>query len=236
MGPQNGPRYRSCHLRGQKSLGPLKMSQFCARNHFESLNWPYLGIWQGRLDNTKPNLKHSCIVNLMQPVLNSFLRPLFGVGLFFGAHAKAYQGYRQLCCHPCWCLRLASLLLLVSLLLLSSLLLLAVPAVSGIPCCCWCSCCVPGVDGIFAACIPADPDIPILVGVFTYCTYCTMRHIRPSDSRAIKIVPVADRADFFNVIHSVAHTLAYVLPSMFRLERYGKRRGAYVPRLPAVPS
>ena len=28
--PQNGPRCRSCHLRGQKSLGPLEKSRFCA--------------------------------------------------------------------------------------------------------------------------------------------------------------------------------------------------------------
>ena len=28
--PQNGPCCRSCHLRGQKSLGPLEKSRFCA--------------------------------------------------------------------------------------------------------------------------------------------------------------------------------------------------------------
>jgi hypothetical protein len=29
--PQNGPRYRLCHLRGQKSLGALEKSPFCDR-------------------------------------------------------------------------------------------------------------------------------------------------------------------------------------------------------------
>jgi hypothetical protein len=84
---------------------------------------------------------------------------------------------------------LSSLLLLeagitavaLSLLQLSSLLLLAFPALSDIPCCCWCSCCIPGVAGIFAASIPADPGAPILVG-----TYCTMRHIILSDYWAIE--------------------------------------------------
>ncbi len=61
FGPLNGPRYRSCHLRGQKSLGvPQKVSILCL-DHLESLNWPHLVIWQGTIHNTTPHLQHRCI-------------------------------------------------------------------------------------------------------------------------------------------------------------------------------
>ncbi len=79
----NGPGTKSWLFEGQKSRGPLQKSRFCARDHFESLNWPHFVIWQGRIHNTKPHLQHSCIGNFMQPVLNSFLRPFFG-GVFRG--------------------------------------------------------------------------------------------------------------------------------------------------------
>jgi hypothetical protein len=82
FGPLNGTSDSEGHLRGQKSRGPLKKSRFCARDHFESLNWPHLVIWQGRIHNTKPHLQHSCIGNFMQPVLNSFLRPFLVFGLY----------------------------------------------------------------------------------------------------------------------------------------------------------
>ncbi len=62
------------------SKWPLKKSRFCARDHFESLNWPHLVIRQCRI--TKPYLQHSCIGNFMQPVLNSFLGPFLVFGLF----------------------------------------------------------------------------------------------------------------------------------------------------------
>jgi hypothetical protein len=31
------------------------------RNHLETLNWPHLVIWQGRIHNTTPHLQHRCI-------------------------------------------------------------------------------------------------------------------------------------------------------------------------------
>ncbi len=68
--PQNGPRYRSCHLRGQKSLGPLEKSRFCARDHLESLKWPHLVISKGWFPNAPPNLQHRVINSYYQLCFN----------------------------------------------------------------------------------------------------------------------------------------------------------------------
>jgi hypothetical protein len=45
--PQKGPRYRSCHLRSQKSLRPLEKSQFCAQGPFRILEMAHLVIFKG---------------------------------------------------------------------------------------------------------------------------------------------------------------------------------------------
>jgi hypothetical protein len=45
---------------GKKSRAPQKVSILC-RDHLESLNWPHLVIWQGRIHNTTPHLQHRCI-------------------------------------------------------------------------------------------------------------------------------------------------------------------------------
>ncbi len=50
-------------LRPKKSRAPQKVSILC-RDHLESLNWPHLVIWQGRIHNTTPHLKHRCINSL----------------------------------------------------------------------------------------------------------------------------------------------------------------------------
>ncbi len=64
--PQNGPRYRSCHLRGQKSLVSLENSRVCAQGPFtvESLKWPYLVIFNGWFHNVPPHLQHRYINSL----------------------------------------------------------------------------------------------------------------------------------------------------------------------------
>ncbi len=41
-------------------LAPQKVSILCW-DHLESLNWPHLVIWQGRIHNTTPHLQHRCI-------------------------------------------------------------------------------------------------------------------------------------------------------------------------------
>ncbi len=41
-------------LRGQKSLGPIERSRFCAR----TLKWPHLVIFKGWFHNVPPNLQH----------------------------------------------------------------------------------------------------------------------------------------------------------------------------------
>ena len=69
--------------------------RFCARDHFESLNWPHLVIWQGCFHKTKPHLQHSCIGIFMQTVLNSLLRPLFLVfGLLYPPSCPIFEFYR----------------------------------------------------------------------------------------------------------------------------------------------
>jgi hypothetical protein len=68
--PQNGPRYRSCRLSGQKSLGPLEKSRFCARDHLESLKWPHLLIFKGWFHNVPPNLQHRDINSYCVHVLS----------------------------------------------------------------------------------------------------------------------------------------------------------------------
>ncbi len=45
--PQNGPRYRSCHLRGQKSLRPLEKSRFFAQGPFRILEMAPFSDFQG---------------------------------------------------------------------------------------------------------------------------------------------------------------------------------------------
>ncbi len=61
--PQNGPRYRSCHLKGQKSLRLLEKSRFCAQGPFRILEMAHLVIFKGWGSPTgnKP----------LQPILNS---------------------------------------------------------------------------------------------------------------------------------------------------------------------
>ncbi len=43
--PQNCPRYRSCHLQGQKSLRPLEKSRFFAQGPFRILEMAHLVIF-----------------------------------------------------------------------------------------------------------------------------------------------------------------------------------------------
>jgi hypothetical protein len=44
----------------KKSWAPQKVKILC-RDHLESLNWPHLVIWQGRIHNTTLHLQHRCI-------------------------------------------------------------------------------------------------------------------------------------------------------------------------------
>ncbi len=55
------PKWPSLSLvsfKGQKSLGPLEKSRFCARDHLESLKWLHLMIFKGWFHNVPPNLQH----------------------------------------------------------------------------------------------------------------------------------------------------------------------------------
>ncbi len=45
--PKNGPRYRSCHLKSQKSLRPLEKSRFCAQGPFRTLEMAPFSYFQG---------------------------------------------------------------------------------------------------------------------------------------------------------------------------------------------
>ncbi len=44
----------------KNSRAPQKVSILC-RDHLESLNWPHLVIWQGRIHKNTPHLQHRCI-------------------------------------------------------------------------------------------------------------------------------------------------------------------------------
>jgi len=59
--PQNGPRYRSCHLQGQKSLRPLEKSRFCAQGPFRILEMAHLVIFKGCFHKISPHLQHRYI-------------------------------------------------------------------------------------------------------------------------------------------------------------------------------
>ncbi len=56
--PQNGPRYRSCHLKGQKSLRPLEKSRFCAQGPFRILEMAHLVIFKGWFHKIPPHLQN----------------------------------------------------------------------------------------------------------------------------------------------------------------------------------
>jgi hypothetical protein len=73
--PQNGPRYRSCHLQGQKSLRPLEKSRFCAQGPFRILGMTHLVIFKGWFHKIAPHLQHRYI--------NSYYVPLWPIALNF---------------------------------------------------------------------------------------------------------------------------------------------------------
>ncbi len=77
--PQNGPRYRSCHLRGHKSLGPLEKSRFCAKGPFRILEMAPFSDFQGLTSlcpTTFTALKTSLEKNYSKSSLYTLYTPL----------------------------------------------------------------------------------------------------------------------------------------------------------------
>ena len=77
--PQNGPRYRSCHLRGQKSIRPLEKSRFCAQGPFKILEMAHLVIFKGWFHNVPPHLQHRYINSY-----NKFFKRVLCVSILYG--------------------------------------------------------------------------------------------------------------------------------------------------------